>query len=71
MEEMYSALRGHLTSKLVPLFKIRKYQPDNSVLWLAGIQFASVITLAHISDVYSLVTVQIKEEASMFTGVDI
>jgi len=71
MEEMYGALRGRLPSKLVALFKIRDYTSENSVRQLAGVQLASAVNSGHLSDVPGLGTVQIKEDASVFTVVDI
>jgi len=71
MEEMYSALRGRLPAKLFALFKIRDYGSENSVCRLAGIQFVSAVNSGGLSDVPGLVTVQITEDASVFTTVDI
>jgi len=71
MEQMYGVLRGRLSAKLVALFKIRDYRYENSVGRLAGVQFASAGNSGPLSDVHDLVTVQIKEDASVFTVVDI
>jgi len=38
---------------------------------LAGVQFVSAVNSGRISDVHSLVTVQMKEDAREFTAVDI
>jgi len=38
---------------------------------LVGIQFANAVNSGHLSKVHGLVTVQIKEDASVFTVVDI
>jgi len=68
---MYSALRGHLPAKLVALFKLRDYRCEDRVCRLAGVQFVSAVNSGRISDVHSLVTVQMKEDAQEFTVVDI
>jgi len=68
---MYGALRGRLPAKLVPLFKIRDYRCEDRVRRLAGVQFVSAVNSRSISDVHSLVTVQMKEDAREFTVVDI
>ena len=67
---MYSALRGRLAAKLVALFKIRDYRSENSVRRLTRIQFMSAVNSGCLSDVHGLVTVQIKEDASVFTVVN-
>jgi len=68
---MYGALRGRLPAKLVSLFKIRDYRCEDQVRRLAGIQFVRAVNSGRISDVHSLVTVQMKEDAREFTVVDI
>jgi len=68
---MYGGLRGRPPAKLVALFKIRDYRCDDRVRRLAGVQFVSAVNSGLISDVYSLVTVQMKEDAREFTVVDI
>jgi len=68
---MYGALRGRLPAKLVALFKIRDYRCEDRVRRLAGVLFVSAVNSGPISDVHSLVTVQIKEDAREFTVVDI
>jgi len=68
---MYSALRGRLPAKLVALFKIRDYRCEDRVRRLTGVQFVSAVNSGRISDVHSLVTVQMKEDAREFTVVDI
>jgi len=71
MEEMYCALRGRLPAKLIALFKLMGYRSQNSVCRLARVQFASAVNSGHLSDVHGLVTVQIKEDASVLTLEDI
>jgi len=71
MEDMYGALRGHLPAKLVVLFKIRDYRCEDRVRRLAGDQFVSAVNSGRISDVHTLVTVQMKKDAREFTVVDI
>jgi len=68
---MYGALRGRLPANLVALFKIRDYRCEDRVRRLAGIQFVRAVNSGRISDVHSLVTVQIKEDAQEFTVLDI
>jgi len=70
-EDMDGALRGRLPAKLVALFKIRDCRFEDRVRRLHGIQFVSVVNSGRISDVHSLVTVQMKEDAREFTVVDI
>jgi len=70
-EDMYGTLRGHLPAKLVALFKIRDYRCEDRVRRLAGIQFVRAVSSGRISDVHSLVTVQMKEHSREFTVVDI
>jgi len=70
-EDMYGALRGRLPAKLVTLFKIRDYRCEDRVRHLAGVQFVSAVNSVRISDVHSLVTVHMKEDAQEFTVVDI
>jgi hypothetical protein len=70
-EDMYGALRGRLPAKLVALFKIRDYRCEDRVRRLAGVQFVSAVNSGRISDVHSLVSVQMKEDAREFTVVDI
>jgi len=71
MEEMYGELTGRLPAKLLALFKIRDYRSENSVRRLTCLQFARAVNSGRLSYVYGLVIVQIKEHASVFTGVDI
>jgi len=68
---MYGALRGRLPAKLVALFKIRDDRCEDRVGRLAGVQFVSPVNSGRISDVHTLVTVQMKEDAREFTVVDI
>jgi len=70
-EDMYGALRGCLPAKLVALFKIRDYRCKDRVRHLTGIQFVSDVNSGWISDVHSLVTVQMKKDARESTVVDI
>jgi len=70
-EDMYGGLQGRLPAKLVALFKIRDYRCEDRVRHLAGVQFVSAVNSGRISDVHSLVTVQMKEDTREFTVVDI
>jgi len=70
-EDTYVALRGRLPDKLIALFKIRDYRCEDRLRRLAGVQFVSPVNSGLISDVHSLVTVQMKEDAREFTVVDI
>jgi len=70
-DDMYGALRGRLPVKLVALFKIRDNRGEDPVRHLAGVQFVSAVNSGRISDVHSLVTVPMKEDAREFTVVDI
>jgi len=70
-EDMYGAPRDRLPAKLVALFKIRDYRCEDRVRRLAGVQFVSAVNSGRISDVHSLVTDQMKEDAREFTIVDI
>jgi len=70
-EDLNGVLRGHLPAKLVALFKIRDYRCEDRVRRLTSVQFVSAVNSGRISDVHSLVTVQIKEDAREFTVVDI
>jgi len=67
---MYSALRGRLRAKLVALFKIKDCSLD-TVRRLAGVQMLSPVNSGRPSDIHSLVTVQLREDAPEFTFVDI
>jgi len=69
-DDMYGALLGRLTAKLVELCKIRDYRCEDQVRRLAGILFVSAVNSGRISDVHSLVTVQMQEYAREFTVVD-
>jgi len=69
-EEMYGALRGHLPAKLVALIKIRDCSQD-TVRRLARVQLLSPGNSGRPSDIHSLVTVQLREDAREFTLVDI
>jgi len=68
---MYGMLWGRLPAKLVVRFKISDYRCEDRAHRLAGIQFVSAVNSGYISDVHSLVTVQMKEDAWEFTVVDI
>jgi len=70
-EDMYGALRGHLPANLIALFKMRDYRYEDQVCHHTGVQFVSAVNSGRISDIYSLVTVQMKEDAWEFTIVDI
>jgi len=67
---MYGALRGRLPAKLVSLFKIRACSQD-TVRRLAGVQMLSPVNSGRPSDIHTLVTVQLREDAREFTLVDI
>jgi len=67
---MYGALRGRLPAKLVGLFKIRDCSQD-TVRRLAGVQMLSPVNSGRPSDIHSLVTVQLRDDALEFTLVDI
>jgi len=69
-QEIYRALRGRLLAKLVALFKIRD-SSQQTVRRLAGLQMLSPVNSGRPSDIHSLVTVQLREDASEFTLVDI
>jgi len=70
-EDMYGALRGRLPAMLVALFIIRDDRFEDRVRRLAGVQFVSTVNTGRISDIHSLVTVQMKEDAQELTVVDI
>jgi len=57
--------------QLIALFKIRDYRCEDRVRRLTGVQFVSTVNSGQISDIHSLVTVQMKEDAQEFTVVDI
>ena len=70
-EEMYGALRGRLSAKLVALFKISDYTCENTVLRVAAGRMLSGVNSGFQSDIHGLVTVQMREDAREFTIVDI
>ena len=70
-KKTYGALRGHLPANLIALFKMRDYRYEDQVCHHTGVQFVSAVNSGRISDIYSLVTVQMKEDAWQFTIVDI
>jgi len=69
-EEIYGPLRGCLLAKLVALFKIKDCSQD-TVRRLAGVRMLSPVNSGRPSDLHSLVTVQLREDALEFTLVDI
>jgi len=69
-EEMYGALRGHRLAKIVALFEITDCSQD-TVRRLAGVQMLSPVNSGRPSDIHSLVSVQVREDAREFTLVDI
>jgi len=69
-KEMYGALRGRLPAKLVALVKIRDCNQD-TVPRLAAVQMLSPVNSGRPSDIHSLVTVQLTEDAREFTLVDL
>ena len=70
-EQMYGALRGHLPAKLLALFKIRDYTQQDAVYRLAGVQLMNVVNSGRPSDVHSLVTGYLRDDARELTIVDI
>jgi len=69
-EKMYRALRGRLPTKLVVLFKIRDCSQDTGQR-LAGVLILSPVNSGRPSDIYRVVTVQLREDGQEFTLVDI
>ena len=67
---MYRALRGRLRTKLVVLFKIRDCSQDTGQR-LVGVQILSPVNSGQPSDIYRLVTVQLREDEQEFTLVDL
>jgi len=59
---MYGGLRGHLPAKLMALFKITDCSQDTLRL-LAAVQMLSPVNSGRPSDIHSLVTVQLREDA--------
>jgi len=71
-ENMYGVLRGHLPATLIALFKIRSgYMQQDTVYRLAGVQFMSLVDSRWLSDVHSLVTIQLRDVTRELTIVDI
>ena len=70
-EEMDGALRGRLLAKLVALFKIWDYTCKNAVRRVAALRMLSAVNSGFPSDIYGLVTVQMREDAREFTIVDV
>jgi len=68
--EMYPTLRGHLTAKLVPLFKIGDCRQE-TVLCLAGVLMLSSVNSGWPSNIHSLFTVPLREDAPEFTLMEI
>jgi len=66
-QDMYGTLRGHLSARLLALFKIRDYTKQDTVHWLAAVQYLSVVNQGCASDVYGLVTIQLSDFAEKFT----
>jgi len=69
-KEMYGALSSHLLAKLLVLFKIRDCSKD-TLRQLAGVEMLNPVNSGQPSDIHSLVTVQLSEDAEAFTVVDI
>jgi len=67
---MYGALSGCLAATLVALIKIRDCSQD-TVPRLAGVQMLSPVNSGRPSDIHSLVTVQLRQDAQEFTLVEI
>jgi len=70
-EEMYGALRGRLTARLVALLKIRDRRSKDTVRRVAGVQLLTPVNSGRLSDLHGLVTVQMMEDTRGFTIVDI
>jgi len=69
---MYGALRGRLLARLIALFKMRSsYMQQDTVYCLAGVQFMSLVESGRLSDVYGLVTVQLRDITGELTIADI
>jgi len=69
---MYCALRGRLPASLVALFKIRSgYLQQDTVYRLAGVQFMGLVNSVGMSDLYRLVTVQLRDVTCEVTFVNI
>src|SRR5437868_12939281 len=68
---MYGVLKGQLPAKLVAIFKIRDYTCGDTVQRLVSVQMLTAVNSGRLSDIDSLVTVQPREDARAFTGVDI
>jgi len=68
---MYSALRGHLPAKLVALLKIRDPRSEDTVRRVAGVQLLTPVNSGRLSDLHSLVKLQMREDTRGFTIVDI
>jgi len=71
IEEVYGALRGRLLAKLVALLKIKDPRSEDTVRRVAGVQLLTPVNSGRLSDLYGLVTVQMREDTRGFTIVDI
>jgi len=70
-EEINGALKDRLLAKLVTFFKIRDYTCENAVRRVAALRMLSPVNSGFPSDIYGLVTVQMREDVHEFTIVDI
>jgi len=71
-DNMYGALRAHLPARLIALFKIRSgYMQQDTVYRLSGVQFMSLIDSRRPSDIYCLVTIQLRDVTQELRIVDI
>jgi len=69
---MYGALRGRLPARLIALFKIQLgYMQQDTVYYLAGVEFISLVDSGRPSDVHGLVTVQLRDVTRELTIEDI
>jgi len=66
-EEMYGGLRGRLPARLVALLKIRDPRSEDTVSRVAGVQLLTPVNSGRLSDLHSLVTVQMREDTPGFT----
>ena len=70
-EEIYSALRSLPPAKLVALLKIRHPRSEDTVYRVASVQLLTRVNSERLSDLYGLVTAQMREDIRGFTIVDI
>ena len=71
-ENMYGGRRGRLPARIIALFKMWSgYMQQDTVDCLAAVQFMSRVDSGRPSDVYGLVTVQLRDVTRELTIVDI